>query len=147
LPSVHCTNTRQRSFPWAPFISSFAECTSRHSTKLASLPSAKATNSTQQRVDVLADDGLDLCLIVHVHDEVLTAHGGHHIRPGLISILTSEEILHTKTIYPYSISRMCNEYDIFYNIGRLTHSYCFTRSTLLLNSLSSRSTTSGAMAY
>jgi hypothetical protein len=29
---------------------------------------------------MVADDGLDSCLIVHVHDELLTARGGHHIR-------------------------------------------------------------------
>jgi hypothetical protein len=91
---------------------------------------------------VVANDGLDSCLIVHVHDELLTTCGGHHIHPSL----ASEEILHTKMMYPYIISRMCNEYDIFYIIVRLTHSSCFTRSALLLNSLSSRSTASGATA-
>jgi hypothetical protein len=92
---------------------------------------------------VVADDDLDSCLIVYVHDELLTTCGGHHICPDLISNLVSEEILHTKTMYPYIISRMCNECDIFYIIVRLTRSSCFTRSTLLLNSLSSRSTASG----
>jgi hypothetical protein len=86
---------------------------------------------------VVADDGLDSRLVVHVHDELLTAHGGHHICPRLVSSLASKEILHTKTMYPYIISRICNECDIFYNIVRLTHSSCFTRSVLLLNSLSS----------
>jgi hypothetical protein len=95
---------------------------------------------------VVADDGLDSCLIVHVHDELLTAHGGYHIRPSLVSSLASEEILHIKTMYPYIISRMCNECDIFYIIVKLTHNFCFTRSALLLNSRSSRSTVSGAMA-
>jgi hypothetical protein len=71
---------------------------------------------------VVADDGLDSCLIVHVHDELLTARGGHYIRPSLISSLASEEILYTKTMYSYIISRMCNECDIFYIIVRLTHS-------------------------
>jgi hypothetical protein len=37
-------------------------------------------------------------------------------------------------MYPYIISRICNECDIFYIILRLTHSSCFTRSALLLNS-------------
>jgi hypothetical protein len=92
---------------------------------------------------VVGDDGLDSCLIVHVHDELLTAHGGHHIHPTLISSLAFEEIPHTKTMYPYIISRMCNECDIFYIIVRLTHNFCFTCSALLLNSLSSRSTASG----
>jgi hypothetical protein len=95
---------------------------------------------------MVTDDGLDSWLVVHVQDELLIAHGGHHIRPGLISSLASEEILHTKTMYPYIISRMCNKCDIFYNIGILTHSSCFTRSALLLNSLPSRSTASGATA-
>jgi hypothetical protein len=92
---------------------------------------------------VVADDGLDSGLIVHVHDELLTARGGHHIRPSLVSSLASEEIMHKKTMYPYIISRICNECDIFYIILRLTHSSCFTRSALLLNSRSSRSTASG----
>jgi hypothetical protein len=29
-------------------------------------------------------------------------------------------------MYPYIISRMCNEYDIFYIILKLTHNSCFT---------------------
>jgi hypothetical protein len=93
---------------------------------------------------MVADDGLDSCLRVHVHDELLIARGGHHIRPSLVSSPASKEIMHTKTMYPYIISRMCNECDIFYIIVRLTQSSCFTRSALLLNSLSSRSTASGA---
>jgi hypothetical protein len=48
---------------------------------------------------VVADDDLDSCLIVHVHDELLTARGGHHIRPGLVSSLAYEEILHTTTYF------------------------------------------------
>jgi hypothetical protein len=95
---------------------------------------------------VVGDDGLDSGLIVHVHDELLTARGGHHIRPSLVSSLASEEIMHTKTMYPYIISRICNECDIFYIILRLTHSSCFTRSALLLNSRPSRYTASGATA-
>jgi hypothetical protein len=95
---------------------------------------------------MIADDGLDSCLIVHVHDKLLTTRGGHHIRLSLVSSLASEEILHTKMMYPYIISRMCNKCDIFYIILRLTHISCFTRSALLLNSLSSQSTASGAMA-
>jgi hypothetical protein len=93
---------------------------------------------------VVADDGLDSCLIVHVHDELLTARGGHHIRPSLVSSLASEKIMYTKTMYPYIISRMCNGCDIFYIIVRLIHNSFFTRSALLLNSWSSRSTASGA---
>jgi hypothetical protein len=42
---------------------------------------------------VIADDGLDSRLVVHVHDELFTARGGHHIRPSLVSSLTSEEIM------------------------------------------------------
>jgi hypothetical protein len=80
---------------------------------------------------VVADDGLDSGLIMHVHDELLTARGGHHIRPSLVSSLASEEIMYTKTMYPYIISRICNECDIFYIILRLTHNSCFTRSALL----------------
>jgi hypothetical protein len=95
---------------------------------------------------MVGDDGLDLDLIVHVYDELLIARGGHHIRPSLVSSLAYEEIMHTKTMYPYIISRICNECDIFYIILRLTHSSCFTRSALLLNSRSSPSTASGATA-
>jgi hypothetical protein len=69
---------------------------------------------------VVGDDGLDSGLIVHVHDELLTAHGGHHICPSLVSSIASEEILHTKMMYPYIISRICIECDIFYIILRLT---------------------------
>jgi hypothetical protein len=93
---------------------------------------------------VVGDDGLDSVLIVHVHDELFTARGGHHIRPSLVSNIATEEIMHTKTMYPYIISKICNECDIFYIILTLTHSSCFTRSALLLNSRSSRSTASGA---
>jgi hypothetical protein len=97
---------------------------------------------------VVSDDGMDARLVVHVHDELLTARGSHHIRPGLVSSLASEEILHTNTMYPYIISRICNKCDLLNNIvrGRLTHNSCFTRSALLLNSLPSRSTASGATA-
>jgi hypothetical protein len=65
---------------------------------------------------IVSDDGLDACLIVHFHDELITARGSHHIRPGLVSSLASEEILHTKMMYPYITSRMCNECDILNNI-------------------------------
>jgi hypothetical protein len=65
---------------------------------------------------MVSDNGLDSRLIVHVHDELLTAHGSHHIRLGLISSLAYEEILHTKTMYPYIISRMCNECDVLNKI-------------------------------
>jgi hypothetical protein len=95
---------------------------------------------------MVADDGLDSCLIVHVNDELLTARGGHHIRPSLVSSLASVEIMYTKTMYPYIISRMCNECDIIYIILKLTHNSCFTRSALLLNSRLSRSTALGATA-
>jgi hypothetical protein len=53
---------------------------------------------------VVADDGLDSRLVVHVHNELLTARGGHHICPGLISSLAYEEFLHTKMMYPYIIT-------------------------------------------
>jgi hypothetical protein len=52
---------------------------------------------------MVSDDGLNVCLVVHIHDELLTVRGNHHIRPGLESSLASEEILHTKTMYPYII--------------------------------------------
>jgi hypothetical protein len=65
---------------------------------------------------VVSDDGLDARLVVHVHDELLTDHGSHHIRPSLVSSLISEEILHTKTMYLCIILRMCNECDVLNNI-------------------------------
>jgi hypothetical protein len=60
--------------------------------------------------DVVSDDGLDVCLVVHVHDELLIARGSHYIHPAFVSRLASKEILHTKTMYLYIILRMCNEY-------------------------------------
>jgi hypothetical protein len=97
-------------------------------------------------IAVVSRNGLDVHLVVHVHDELFTACGKHHIRLGLVSSLAFEEILHTKTMYLYIISRMCNKCDILNNLvrGRLTHNSCFTSSALLLNSLSSRSTASRA---
>jgi hypothetical protein len=95
---------------------------------------------------MVSDYGLDSCLVVHVHDELLTARGSHHIRPSLVSSLAFEEILYTNMMYPYIISRMCNKCNTFYNIVReiLTHNTCFTRSTLLFDSLPSQSTISGS---
>jgi hypothetical protein len=61
---------------------------------------------------VESDDGLDARLVVHVHDELLTIHGSHHIRPTLISNIAFEEIMHTKMMYLYIISRMCYECDV-----------------------------------
>ena len=55
---------------------------------------------------VVSYDGLDACLIMHVHDEFFVAFGSHRIRPGLMSVLASKEILHTNTMYPFIISRM-----------------------------------------
>ena len=93
-------------------------------------------------------DGLDARLIMHVHDEFFAAFGSHRIRPGLMFVLASKEILHINTIYPFIISRMSNECDVLSNVvrGRLTHSSCFTRSALLLNTLRARSVASGAAA-
>jgi hypothetical protein len=36
-------------------------------------------------------DCLDACLVVHVHDELLTTRGRNHIRPDLISRLASKK--------------------------------------------------------
>jgi hypothetical protein len=47
---------------------------------------------------VVIYDGLDARLVVQVRDTLLTGVGGHHIRPGLISLLASVEILHKDTI-------------------------------------------------
>jgi len=93
-------------------------------------------------------DGLDARLVMHVHDEFFAAFGSHRIRPGLMSVLASKEILHTNTMYPFIISRMSNECDVLSNVvrGRLTHSSCFTCSALLLNTLRARSAASGAAA-
>jgi hypothetical protein len=72
---------------------------------------------------VVADDGLDSCLLVHVHDELLTACGGHHIHPSLVSSLAFEEILHTKTY--------------FKNVQQMRHilQYRTTYAQLLLHTL------------
>jgi len=90
-------------------------------------------------------DGLDTRLVMHVHDEFFAAFGSHRIRPGLMSILASKEILHTNMMYSLIISRMSNECYVLSNVvrGRLTHSSCFTRSALLLNTLGARSAASG----
>ena len=55
---------------------------------------------------VVSYDGLDARLVMHVHDEFFAAFGSHRIRPGLMSVLASKEILHTNTMYPFIISRM-----------------------------------------
>jgi hypothetical protein len=47
-----------------------------------------------------SDDGLDARLVVHVHDELLIVCCSHHIRPAHLYRLTSEEIMHTKMMYP-----------------------------------------------
>ena len=54
---------------------------------------------------VVSYDGLDARLVMHVH-EFFAAFGSHRIRPGLMSVLASKEILHTNTMYPFIISRM-----------------------------------------
>jgi hypothetical protein len=33
---------------------------------------------------MVSDDGLNACLVVHVHDELLTARSSHHIHSSLI---------------------------------------------------------------
>jgi hypothetical protein len=42
-------------------------------------------------------DGLDARLVVHIYGEFFTTSGSQHIRPVLISLLTSEEILYIQT--------------------------------------------------
>jgi hypothetical protein len=71
-----------------------------------------------------AYDGMDVSLIVHVHHEFLIVRGSHHIRPSLVSIQASEEIMHTNIMYPFITLRIYNKYDVLNNIvrGRLTHS-------------------------
>ena len=61
-------------------------------------------------------DGLDARLVMHVHDEFFAAFGSHRIRPSLMSVLASKEILHTNMIYPFIISRMSNECDVLSNV-------------------------------
>ena len=55
---------------------------------------------------VVSYDGLDARLVMHVHDEFFAAFGSHRICPSLMSILASNEILHTNTMYPFIISRL-----------------------------------------
>ena len=52
---------------------------------------------------VVRDDGLDACLIVHVHDELLVASGSNRLRPGLVPQLASVEILRTNKMYSFII--------------------------------------------
>ena len=61
-------------------------------------------------------DGLDARLVVHVHDEYFTASGSHCIRPVLISLLASEEIMYKDVMYPVIISRMYKVYDVLSNV-------------------------------
>jgi hypothetical protein len=76
-------------------------------------------------------DGLDVRLVVHVHDEFFIASGRHRIHPNLISLQASKEILHTNMMDALIISRMSNECNILRNIvrERLTHNSCFLLST------------------
>jgi hypothetical protein len=67
-------------------------------------------------------DVLDARLIVHVHVELLIACGSYQRCP--VSYPSYLKNLHTKTMYPFIISRMCNGYDVLNNIvqEKLTHS-------------------------
>ena len=65
---------------------------------------------------VVSYNDLDARLVMHVHDEFFAAFGSHRIRPGLMSVLASKEILHTNTMYPFIISRMSNECDVLSNV-------------------------------
>jgi len=65
---------------------------------------------------VVSYDGLDVRLVMHVYDEFFAAFGSHRIRPGLMSVLASKEILHTNTMYPFIISRISNECDVLSNV-------------------------------
>ena len=58
---------------------------------------------------VVSYDGLDAHLVMHVHEEFFAAFGSHRIRPGLMSILASKEIMHTNMMYPFIISRISND--------------------------------------
>ena len=53
---------------------------------------------------VVLDHGLDARLIVHVLDEFLGRFVSHNIRLGLISLLSSKEILHIDAMYLVIIS-------------------------------------------
>ena len=48
---------------------------------------------------VVLDHGLDACLIVCVLDEFLGGFVSHNIHLGLVSLLSSKEILHIDTMY------------------------------------------------
>ena len=88
---------------------------------------------------VVLDHGLDACLVVHVLDEFLGGFVSHNIRLGLISLLTSKEIMHIDAMYPVIFSRMSNQCDVLSNVvrERLTQSSALTRCTLLVNTLPS----------
>ena len=73
---------------------------------------------------VVSYNGLDVRLVMHVHDEFFVAFGSHRIRPGLMSVLASKEILHTNMMYPFIISRMSNECDVLSNVASPTPPCC-----------------------
>jgi hypothetical protein len=54
---------------------------------------------------VVSDDGLDVRLIMDVHDELFAGFGKHRLRPDLKSLLAYVIKLHTHTMYPFIISR------------------------------------------
>ena len=97
---------------------------------------------------VVLDHGLDARLVGHVLDEFPGSFVSYSIRLGLVSLLTSKEIMHIDAMYPVIISRMSNQCDVLSNVvrERLTHNSALTRSALLANTLPSRSRTSGAAA-
>ena len=53
---------------------------------------------------VVLDNGLDVRLVVHVLDEFLGGFVSHNIRLGLVSLLSSKEILHIDAMYLVIIS-------------------------------------------
>ena len=65
---------------------------------------------------VTVNNGLVVCLVMHVLHEFITGFLSHTSRPGLISLLASKEILHIDMMYHVIISRMSNECDVLRNI-------------------------------
>ena len=68
---------------------------------------------------VVSYDGLHARLVMHVHDEFFAAFGSHRIRPGLMSILASKEILYTNTI----VENMVYIFETVSEWGMFEHSY------------------------
>jgi hypothetical protein len=88
---------------------------------------------------MVLDDGLNVCLVMHVLHELEASFVSYPRGTSLESMVTFEEIRHIDNMCPVIISRISNEYDVLSKVvrGRLTHSSAITRAALLSNTLPS----------